>query len=158
MTTNIYHPMNRILNELNHQWNSMPRYASEAVEFANAYRPKVNVEFNRNVVLTPRVDAIEGATHFTIVAELAGIAKEDVSITVQNRVLTIKGEKKRAELAEDVKFLAKGRRFGKFERSFELPETADTNSINAEFANGLLTLTIGKVEQKQPATITVEIK
>jgi HSP20 family protein len=160
MNTTLYHPMNRLVNELNVRLNNMPRYAAEARRFANVYAPKVHIEFAKptSVVLTPRVDVLETPSEFTIVLELAGVAKENVSITVQERVLTIKGEKKRADVAEDVKFLAQGRRFGAFERSFELSENVDTERINAEFANGVLTLTIAKTEPKQPITTTIEIK
>lgn len=157
MATNIYHPMNRVINELNFRINNMPRYAGEMVQRANNYVPKVNLDFS-NVVLAPRVDAVEEANSYVIVAELAGVAKEDVAITVKDRVLTISGEKKRPETSESVQFLTKGRRFGSFERSFELPENAATEGITAEFANGLLTLTVPKVAVKQPETITVEIK
>jgi HSP20 family protein len=162
MATSIYHPMNRIINELNHRINSMPRYAGEMVQMVQSannsfpnYFPKV--EFN-NVILAPRVDAVEDSNAYLLVVELAGVAKEDVKITVKERVLTISGEKKRAESPEGVKFLVKGRRFGQFERSFELPETASTEGISAEFANGVLTLTVPKVAVKQPETISVEIK
>ena len=157
MATSIYHPMNRVINELNFRINNMPRYAGEVVQRANAYVPKVNLDFT-NVVLAPRVDAIEDTNSYVIVAELAGVAKEDVTITVKERILTLAGEKKRPEVTEGVQFLAKGRRFGTFERSFELPENAATEGITAEFANGLLTLTVPKVAVKQPETITVEIK
>jgi HSP20 family protein len=162
MATSIYHPVNRIINELNHRINSMPRYAGEMVQMVQSannsfpsYFPRV--EFN-NVVLAPRVDAIEDTNAYLLVVELAGVAKEDVKITVKERVLTISGEKKRTATPEGVTFLAKGRRFGQFERSFELPETASTDGIAAEFANGVLTLTVPKIAVKQPETISVEIK
>lgn len=162
MATSIYHPVNRIINELNYRINNMPRYAGEVVQMVQSannsfpsYFPKV--EFN-NVILAPRVDAIEESNAYLLVLELAGVAKEDVKITVKERVLTISGEKKRAEAPEGVTFLVKGRRFGQFERSFELPETASTEGISAEFSNGVLTLTVPKVAVKQPETINVEIK
>lgn len=162
MATSIYHPVNRVVNELNHRINSMPRYAGEMLQMVQSannsfpsYFPRV--EFN-NVVLAPRVDAIEDTNAYILAVELAGVAKEDVQITVKESVLTITGEKKRTVTPEGVTFLAKGRRFGKFERSFELPETASTDGISAEFANGVLTLTVPKVAVKQPETISVEIK
>lgn len=166
MATSIYHPMNRVINELNSRINNMPRYAGEVVQIANAYVPKMDVVLNNafnngvlgNIVLAPRVDAIEDTAAYIIVAELAGVAKEDVTITVKERVLTITGEKKRPVSTENVQFLAKGRRFGKFERSFELPENASVDGIKAEFAHGLLTLTVPKVAAKQPETITVAIQ
>ncbi|MFY8000251.1 MAG: Hsp20/alpha crystallin family protein [Candidatus Kapaibacteriota bacterium] len=157
MTTNIYRPMTRLINELNYRVNNMPRYADQAFAFANSYVPAVNVEF-KNVILTPRVDAVETDAHYTLLVELAGVAKEDVQITVEDQVLTIKGEKKRPESHNDVRFVSKGRRFGKFERAFKLAENVDAASISAEFANGILTLTLPKIEVKKPEPTTVEIK
>lgn len=157
MTKNIYSPMTRLVNELNYRVNNMPRYADQAFAFANSYVPAVNVEF-KNVILTPRVDAVESDTSYMLLIELAGVAKEDVQVTVENNVLTIKGEKKRPESQSEVTFVSKGRRFGKFERSFKLAENVDTTSIGAEFANGILTLTLPKIEVKKPEPITVEIK
>ncbi len=157
MTKNIYSPMTRLVNELNYRVNNMPRYADQAFAFANSYVPAVNVEF-KNIILTPRVDAVENDTNYTLFVELAGVAKEDINVTVENSVLTIKGEKKRSESQNDLKFVSKGRRFGKFERSFKLAENVDTTAIGAEFANGILALTLPKIEVKKPEPITVEIK
>ncbi len=157
MTKNLYSPMTRLVNELNYRVNNMPRYANEARAFATSYIPAVSVEF-KNVILTPRVDAVETDAAYTLIVELAGVAKEDVQVTVENNILTIQGEKKRPEAHTNLTFVSKGRRFGKFERSFKLGENVDANSINAEFANGILTLTLPKVEVKKPEALTVEIK
>jgi len=157
MTQNLYRPMTRLMNELNYRVNNMPRYADQAFAFANSYVPAVNVEF-KNVILTPRVDAVETDTQYTLLVELAGVTKEDVQVTVEDQVLTIKGEKKRPELHDNVQFVSKGRRFGKFERSFKLAENVDATNISAEFANGILTLTLPKIEVKKPEPTTVEIK
>lgn len=157
MTKNIYSPMTRLVNELNYRVNNMPRYADQAFAFANSYVPAVSVEF-KNVILTPRVDAVENDTTFTLFVELAGVAKEDVQVTVENHVLNIKGEKKRAEDHKDLTFINKGRRFGKFERSFKLAENVDAANIGAEFSNGILTLTLPKIEVTKPEPTTVEIK
>ena len=78
MKTAMYHPMTRIINELNHQINNMPRYATQAAERANAAMPKVNIDFNRETVLVPRVDAVEEATAFVLVVELAGVDRKSV--------------------------------------------------------------------------------
>lgn len=157
MITNMYPPMNRIVNELNRRINTMPNYLGEAAQFAGSYIPKVNVEF-KNIVLAPRVDAVEDSNTYTILVELPGVGKEDVHVVVKDRVMTISGEKKRENIGQNVRFITKGRRFGKFERSFTLPENASSEGIAAECAGGILTLTIPKIAEKQPETVTVEIK
>ena len=157
MMSTIYSPMTRLAHELNCRMNNMPRYVDEARAFARSYMPTVNVEF-QNIILTPRVDALETDEHFTLLVELAGVAKEDVSVSIENGVLSIKGEKKRPENYNDVNFLNKGRRFGQFERSFKLGENIDATGIAAEFSNGVLTLTLPKRETPKAEPTTVEIK
>jgi len=158
MYNNLYHPMTRIMRELNHHFNNMPRYVEEARNTARAYAPTVNVEFNRNVILSPRVDALESDTAITLYIELPGVGKDDMNVSVTKNVLTIKGEKKRGEVGENVKFIVKGRRFGQFERSFDVPESIDAANIVASFENGVLTLVLPKKEQEQPNTVNVEIQ
>jgi HSP20 family protein len=103
----------------------------------------------------PRVNVAESDTEFTLYVELAGVAKEDVSITVSDeRVLSVKGEKKRPDVA-GVEFGRTERRFGAFERQFALPKNVNAEGITATFEHGVLTLTLPKT---QPSTTTVEIK
>jgi HSP20 family protein len=158
MMNAIYSPMTRLVHELNCRVNNMPRYVDEARAFARSYMPTVNVEF-QNIILTPRVDALESDEKFTLLVELAGVAKEDVSVSIENGVLSIKGEKKRPEnYNNDVKFLNRGRRFGQFERSFKLGENIDAAGITAEFSNGVLTLTLPKSKTPKAESTTIEIQ
>jgi HSP20 family protein len=111
----------------------------------------------------PRVDIAEDEKALYIHAELPGIKKEDVKVSVNNdNVLIIKGEKKRdskfEEKAEDKCFLRVERSFGTFTRSFMLPDNVKTDSINAKYDNGVLNITLDKVEPQKPKEVTVEIQ
>ncbi len=99
----------------------------------------------------PRVDVSEDATTVTIHAELPGILKEDVKITMtDHNVLTIRGEKKRETKSEERNFMRIERSYGSFTRSFTLPENLKNDQVNASFDGGVLTITIPKSEPAKP--------
>ncbi|HCJ78070.1 MAG TPA: heat-shock protein, partial [Gammaproteobacteria bacterium] len=91
----------------------------------------------------PAVDIEEDDKSYMVRAELPGVHKDDVHVTIENNVLTIKGEKK-VEI-EDTKRHRMERSYGSFVRSFTLPQTVKTTNIKAEFVDGVLSLTITKV-------------
>ena len=78
---------------------------------------------------------------------------------IENRTLTIKGERKREEVAEDKgdKVQRTERVFGTFVRAFALPETADTSKVTAEYKDGVLTLAIPRAEETKPRSIEVKV-
>lgn len=104
----------------------------------------------------PAVDIEESGEAFRLVAELPGIAPEQVKITFENRVLTIAGEKAEAERT-DAKTHRRERSWGAFRRSFTLPEGVDAERITAAYANGVLTITVPKAAAVKPREITVQI-
>jgi HSP20 family protein len=111
----------------------------------------------------PRVDIAEDEKNLYFHAELPGIKKEDVKVTVNNdNILLIKGEKKREDKFEDKVddkcFLRVERSFGTFTRSFELPGNVKTDSINAKYDNGILNITLEKIEPEKPKEVEVEIE
>ena len=106
---------------------------------------------------SPAVDIKETDSAFTIEAELPGMNKDDVKVTVQDGVLSIQGERKSEEETNDKKHHIE-RFYGSFLRRFTLPENVDENSVKANFKDGLLTLTIQKAEPKEPKAIEVEVQ
>lgn len=108
----------------------------------------------------PAVDIRTGADHSLIIeVDLPGVSKEAVSVHIENRTLTIKGERKREAPAEDAgeRFQRTERIFGTFVRAFALPETADTSKVTAQYKDGVLTLTIARAEQSKPRSIEVRV-
>ena len=99
------------------------------------------------------VDINEDDNHIVVTAELPGFAKEDVDITLENSVLTVRGEKKVEH--EDSEHHLRERHYGKFARSFELPTTVDEDKVVASLKDGILTITLDKVEAAKPKKITV---
>ncbi|HSH12459.1 MAG TPA: Hsp20/alpha crystallin family protein, partial [Desulfurivibrionaceae bacterium] len=104
------------------------------------------------------VDIKETAEAFNIEADLPGMSKDDVKVTVQNGVLNIQGERRREEEAGDSKHHRVERTHGSFLRRFTLPENVDENSIQAKFKDGVLTLTLAKAEPAEPKAIEVNVK
>ncbi len=105
----------------------------------------------------PAVDIKETPEAFLVEAELPGMAKDDVKVTVHDGVLTIQGERKSEEESKDRKHHRIERVYGSFLRRFTLPDNVDENSVSAKFKDGLLTLTIQKAEPKEPKAIEVEV-
>jgi len=106
----------------------------------------------------PEIDVKENEKEFVIQAELAGLDKKDFSVKVENNMLTISGEKKQENEAKDDSFYRVERRYGAFKRSFRLTDSVAAEKIKADYRNGILTVTIPKVEKAKPKEIAVDVK
>jgi HSP20 family protein len=104
---------------------------------------------------SPAVDMFEKDDKVVIKAELPGLDKKDVSLDLQNGVLTLKGERKHENEVEEENFYRREMSYGKFVRSFSLPVDVDADKIKAEFQNGLLTVEVPKPEEHKPKQIKV---
>ncbi len=108
----------------------------------------------------PPVDIRTGADHSLLIeVDLPGVPRDAVSVHIENRTLTIKGERKREALPEDKadRVQRSERLFGTFVRAFALPETADTTKVSAEYKEGVLTLHIPRAEETKPRSIEVKV-
>ena len=106
----------------------------------------------------PRVDIAETDNEFTIKAEIPEVNKEDVKVTVDSGVLTIRGERKQEKEEKGKKFHRVERYYGSFTRSFTLPDNVDESKIEASFKDGMLNLQIPKTEAAKPKAIEVKVK
>lgn len=107
---------------------------------------------------TPAVDIVEDDKEYTIKAELPGVNKEDVKVTVEGGVLSITGERKEEKEEKDKKYHRIERSYGSFVRSFTIPEGGMTDKIGAEFKNGVLKLHLPKDEKAKARMIDVKIE
>jgi HSP20 family protein len=101
------------------------------------------------------LDVIENADEYVVKASLPGINADDIDVTFDNNVLTIKGEIKEEKDVEETKYHLRERRYGSFSRSISLPTNIKTDSIQADYADGILTLTLPKAEEAKPKRIQV---
>lgn len=105
----------------------------------------------------PRVDIAETDAAFEIKAEIPDVKKEDVHVSVDNGVLTLRGERKQEKEEKDKKFHRVERFYGSFSRSFTLPENVDADAIKASFKDGVLKVDLPKTRESKPAAISVRI-
>ncbi|MGR9114360.1 MAG: Hsp20/alpha crystallin family protein [Gammaproteobacteria bacterium] len=103
----------------------------------------------------PAVDIKEDADKFVIHADIPGVSPEDIDVSMEDGVLTIKGEKKTEAKTEKENYKRIERTYGSFYRRFSLPDTADSDAISAKSKNGVLEITIPKREAVQPKKINV---
>ncbi|MDO8262737.1 MAG: Hsp20/alpha crystallin family protein [Gallionella sp.] len=105
----------------------------------------------------PSVDISETDTAYLIKAEIPGVKKEDVKVTIQDGMLTIQGERKQEKEEKDKKFHRIERFYGSFVRSFRVPDDADESAVKAEFKDGMLNVTLAKSEKAKPKAIEVSV-
>ena len=105
----------------------------------------------------PSVDISEDDQEYLIKAEVPEVNKEDVKVTVENGVLTIKGERKFEKEEKNKKFHRIERSYGSFVRSFSIPDDADPTKVTADFKEGLLQVRLAKSEERKPKYIEVAV-
>jgi HSP20 family protein len=106
----------------------------------------------------PTVDVEEDGKAIHVKAEIPGIDEKDLSVTLENNLLTITGEKKEEREEKNRRYLVSERRFGSFRRTIALPEGAKKDGIEASFKNGVLRIEIPKEESAKPNRIKIELK
>ena len=104
----------------------------------------------------PAVDIVEEKDAFTVIFDLPGFEKNDINISVNEGVLTVRGERKVAESSDEKYFRYYERSGGKFSRAFRLPDYVDENAIKASYKNGVLNLKLAKKEEAKPHTIEIK--
>ncbi len=136
-------------------WSVFDRFTKEL----NALNPRSGEEGDDSRVVTgrwaPSVDVREESGQFVLVADIPGVDPKDIEITMDNSVLTVKGERKLEQRDEKQGYSRIERVYGSFYRRFSLPDSADAERISAKGEHGVLTITIPKKEKAQPRRITV---
>jgi HSP20 family protein len=106
----------------------------------------------------PPVDIYSTGEHELVIkAEIPGINKDEIDITVENFTLTIRGEKKTEQTVKDDQFHRVERSYGTFTRSFALPHTVDSDKVAAEYKDGVLTIKLPQREEAKPKQIKVNV-
>jgi HSP20 family protein len=124
-------------------------------------RPLARLEPNSEMLTmadwTPSADISETDTAYLIKAEIPGVNKEDVKVTIQDGMLTIQGERKMEKEEKDKKFHRIERSYGSFMRSFRVPDDADESAVKAEFKDGVLNVTLTKSAKAKPKAVNVSV-
>jgi len=112
---------------------------------------------NGPTAFTPAVDVREDVDGFTISLDLPGVSASAVEVLADDNVITVKGEKRRAELSEGERLISAERAHGAFTRSFRLPKSADVGRIEARFTDGQLDIRVAKTAPVQPRKVEVQV-
>lgn len=105
----------------------------------------------------PAFDVSEDETTITLEAELPGMTEKEITVQIDEGVLTVSGEKKFEFEKKEKNFHRVERSYGSFHRSFTLPETVDAEKVQANAKNGVLTITLPKIEAAKPKLIDVKV-
>jgi HSP20 family protein len=142
------------------------RYGNELVGLKSEMDKLFNRFFDSDFPLTtgalqegqwaPRIDIIEGKNDITVQAEIPGCDVKDLDVSLDGRILTIKGEKKHEKEEKDKNYLRVERAQGYFSRTMELPTEVDQTDINANYKKGVLKVVLKKTESKEGRKIEIK--
>jgi HSP20 family protein len=107
---------------------------------------------------SPRVDISENENAFQIKAEVPGVCKDDVKVTLENGVLTLQGERRQEHEEKGLRFHRVERCYGNFIRSFTLPTNVDAQQLKAHFHDGLLEVDIPKTPETQATSVQIPVE
>jgi HSP20 family protein len=123
--------------------------------FFNSFLSGENADEER--AWLPRVDIDEGGNEIVLRADLPGIDEKDIKVTLEDDVLTLRGERVDQEKQEGRDYHRLERRFGTFQRSFTLGVAVDAKKISADYKNGVLTVKLPKTEESKPKEIEIKV-
>jgi len=111
---------------------------------------------NPSAVWSPSTDLVETDEDFRLRLDVPGMTKEDITINLQNRTLTVSGERTSERTEDGEEYVRVERAFGTFHRTFTLPDAVDEDNIEATYDNGVLTITVPKTEEGTRRQIEIQ--
>lgn len=140
----VFDSLTGLRDEMNHLFDEFfTGFERRAPSLFRAYEPGWLLGRHRGEMV-PAVDVSEDDKAVTLTAELPGMKEEDVEVVLRDDMLTVKGEKKSEFKEQRENYHLSERRYGAFERTFRLPESAEADKISAAFEDGVLTVTVPK--------------
>jgi HSP20 family protein len=141
------------------RWEPARELASMEIDRLNRMFADFYGEAFSRSAWSPAVDIYETDNHEVVLkAELPEMKREDINLTFENGVLTIKGERKLEQETKQERFHRVERRHGVFSRSFTLPNTVDASRISAAYKDGVLTIRLPQREEAKPKQIAVDVE
>ena len=143
---NARHPFLSFRNEIDDlfsSWLSTPSEVSQQVKSAS---------------FVPKLDVVEDDQKYLVSAELPGLSEDDIDITIDEDLLTIRGEKKSEIEKEEKNRYYCERSYGVFERRLQLHDQIDSEAIDAKFSKGILEITLPKLAEEQRRTRKVSVR
>jgi HSP20 family protein len=106
----------------------------------------------------PAIDLVEGDDEILLLTDLPGVRKEDIELSIQGNILTIKGEKKREEPTKSRKVVRSETWVGSFSRTVNLPDTVNPGKVEAQLRDGVLRIRIAKRDESKRRTVQISVK
>lgn len=144
----VFHPSRRSDADIDYIFNDL--FDSFENQFKRSFLTKNEQDF------FPLLDVSETNSHYTVELDIPGVKKDDINISVDNNVLTIKGKKEMDKERKDSNYYSRERFYGDFKRSMSLPSGVKTDKIDASFKDGVLTIRMPK--EKSASVKTIDIK
>jgi len=141
-----FRELSDLQHEVNRVFNGSP--------LRRRYTPEAEVEACQ---WAPLVDIFEQGDRVLLRVELPGLEREDIAVDVENGLLSIRGEKKSLAGQDGTTFHRVESRYGRFCRTFTLPDSLDPEKIEAAYKNGVLTLSLGRKQEALPKKVDVKI-
>jgi HSP20 family protein len=129
-----------------------------AGEWSSLYEPLRGLGQKVADWFAPRSEASALADHYEVKVELPGVQANNIDVSVHENSLTVRGEKREEREEKRRDYFFSEREYGSFQRTFRLPPDANTDAIEADFKDGVLTLRIGKRAASQPSLRKIEIR
>ena len=140
---NVEREFNKLFNTFNRRYGFDDSSTNEELE---------------NAVWSPLTDISENKDQYILKMDLPGVSKENLKLSFHDGELIISGERKQEKEEKDSKYHRIERTYGKYYRSFTLPQTIQADKINAEFKDGQLTITVPKSEEAKPKELEIKVK
>lgn len=137
------------------KWRPTSLFSSTLENLFDDYFPSVSSMFG-DERMSPDIEIKETDEKLIVRAELPGMTRDDISVELNDSILTLSGEKKIEKTEEKEKFHRTEISYGSFRRSFQVPMEVDAENIDANFKDGILTIDIPKVETSKPQKIEVK--
>ena len=137
-------------------WTGMASLKNEMDRVLDRFFEPKGEEYAALGEWAPSLDLAESKEAFVVKAEVPGMEPRDIQVSLQENLLTIKGEKKQAKEEKDERYHRVERNYGTFARSVRLPVAVDGSKVDARFKNGLLTVTLPKMPGAKGTTIPVK--
>ena len=125
--------------------------------FRESYNPEVPDDSLTTTTFAPPVDIYEDEHNITLKLEVPGIEEKDIDVSVENSTLTVHGERKIEKEEKEENYRRVERHYGTFTRTFNLPQTVDTESVSATYDKGVLNIALPKKAEAKPKQIKVNV-
>ncbi|MDP3706407.1 MAG: Hsp20/alpha crystallin family protein [Legionellaceae bacterium] len=151
-------PINFMGNEFNPLLTLQHDLSKTMSHFYDLFEPKhFNMDHFENIKLSPCMDLVETKDHFKIEVEMPGLDEKNIKVSICDNMLSICGEKSLSKKDLSKNYIDREIRYGRYERSISLPQTADWEHVSATFKKGMLWITIPKKASKKSSSRDVKI-